>query len=56
MKPPKPSKAPLISTPIEQPWEMIAVDVLLVPMSLQQVPLTEVLRLLDSLVDCACHV
>ena len=37
MKPPKPSKAPLTShgQPIGQPWEMIAVDVLQVPMSLQ---------------------
>jgi len=35
MKQSKPPKAPLISTPIGQPWEMVAVDVLQVPMSLQ---------------------
>ena len=29
------SKAPLVSLPIGQPWEMIAVDVLQVPMSYQ---------------------
>ena len=30
-----PFKAPLVSLPIGQPWEMIAVDVLQVPMSYQ---------------------
>ena len=35
MKQSLPSKAPLVSLPIGQPWEMIAVDVLQVPMSYQ---------------------
>ena len=30
-----PSKAPLVSTPIENPWQMIAVDILTVPVSTQ---------------------
>ena len=30
---PMPSKAPLISIPIGQPWEMITVDILKVPLS-----------------------
>ena len=35
MKQPLPSKAPLTSIPVGRPWEMIAVDVLQVPMSYQ---------------------
>ena len=35
MKQSLPSKAPLVSLPIGQPWEMVAVDVLQVPMSYQ---------------------
>lgn len=35
MKQPFPSKAPLTSIPVGRPWEMIAVDVLQVPMSYQ---------------------
>ena len=34
-KQPLPSKAPLMSIPIGRPWEMIAVDILQVPMSYQ---------------------
>ena len=34
-KPPAPQKAPLISFPIGEPWEMVAVDVLQVPTSSQ---------------------
>ena len=32
-KPPTPTKAPLTSVPIGRPWEMIAVDILEVPVS-----------------------
>ena len=35
-KPPAPPRAPLTNIPIGQPWEMVAVDILQLPMSSQQ--------------------
>ena len=35
VKPPTPSRAPLTNVPIGQPWEMVAVDILQLPLSCQ---------------------
>ena len=32
-KPPLPPRAPLVNTPIGKPWQMLAIDILVVPVS-----------------------